>query len=68
MIDHLTSQLHPGKSVEAVKFLRMDIDNLVKLAGKGLTEKQYLSFSKVTYALCTEILDSPRFSPISEGY
>ena len=46
------------------------IDNLMKLVSKGLvimTEKLYPGFSRVAYRLCTEILDSPWFSPILEG-
>ena len=33
-----------------------------------MTKKLYLSFSRVAYGLCTEMLDSSRFSPILEGY
>ena len=40
----------------------------VESVGGGRTEKSYLSFSRVEYGLCTEILDSPRFLPILKGY
>ena len=47
------------------------IDNLMKLVSKGLvimTKKLYPGFSRVAYGLCTEILDSPPFSPILEHF
>ena len=32
-----------------------------------MTKKLYPRFSRAAYGLCTEILDSPQFSPILEG-